>query len=96
MPRTKLQKELELPPKPVYRYQDFGEVLSPREAGLLLGGLSRETVISWLRLKKCPFGGLVEDYHFWKDCKNYHIIKDRLCELFGIIPKAGEKREAGQ
>jgi hypothetical protein len=92
MPRTKLQNELNPPAistaKPVYHYNNFGEVLSPREAGLLLGGLSRDTVIAWLRLKKCPFGELIENYHFWKDCRNYHIVKDRLCELFGILPKS--------
>jgi hypothetical protein len=94
MPRTRLQNEIEqnssmtVTPKLIYHYGSFGEVITPREAGLLLGGLSRDAVIAWLRLKKCPFGELIENYHFWKDSRNYHIVKDRLCELFGILPKS--------
>jgi hypothetical protein len=67
----------------VYHYQDFGEVITPREAGLLTG-TTGHTFLVWIKKGECPFGELEENVHYWKDSRNYHIIKSRICELFGI------------
>jgi hypothetical protein len=88
MPRTKLQAEITQPQEPVYHYYSFGETLSPHEAGLLMG-TTRQTIMAWIK-DKCPFGKMVENVHYWKDSRHYHIIKDPFCALVGIKIKAGD------
>jgi hypothetical protein len=70
-------------PKAVYHYQDFGEVITPREAGLLTG-TTRQTFATWIKAGECPFGELIQGVHYYKAGPEVRIIKSRLCELFGI------------
>jgi hypothetical protein len=76
-----------MPKEPkIYHYQDFGEVITPREAGLLTG-TTRQTFAAWLKDGECPFGELKQNVHYYKAGPEVRIIKDRICEIFGILPK---------
>lgn len=70
----------------VYQYHDFGEVLIPREAALLLK-TSPPRIMEWLHTGKTPMGEITAGVHYFKTGYEFRIIKDRLCELFGILPK---------
>ena len=71
--------------KPVH-YFDVGEVASPQEIAPLLG-TSDKTLKTWAREGRCPMGEIVEGEHYYRVGPNYLFIKDRMCELFGILPK---------
>jgi hypothetical protein len=68
------------------RYGDFDEVIFPEEAALLVK-VSLDTFRSWLRTGLTPFGEIKENFHYYKSGRDIKIIKDRLCELFGIKVK---------
>lgn len=68
------------------RYSDFNEVLSLQEAALLVKA-SIDEFSSWIRTGKTPFGEIRENVHYYKTGRDHKVIKDRLCELFGIRPK---------
>ncbi len=68
------------------RYEDFPEVLRPTEAATLVG-VSKPKFMPWVISGKTPFGPILEGVHYYKVSDEYRIIKDKLCELFGILPK---------
>lgn len=72
--------------KPVH-YFDVGEVGSPQQIAPLLG-TSDKTLKVWAKAGRCPMGELVEGVHYYRVGPNYNFIKDRMCELFGILPKS--------
>jgi len=79
----------------IVRYQELSEVLKPQQVAALLG-ISKPVLMPWLRSGKSPFGELKEGFHFFKVGDEYRIIKDRVCELFGILPKELARPKEGQ
>ena len=83
------------PKKIIYHYQDFSEVMKPREVALLLG-VSLPKFWEWIHSGKTPMGVILEGVHYYKAGYEYRIIKDRVCELFGILPKELARPKEGQ
>lgn len=74
------------------QYHDYPEIMSTDQTAELFA-TSRDRVFEWLRSGKIAELGNVElklHYHYFKSgCngRNYRFIKDRMCELFGVLPK---------
>ena len=75
-------------------YQDFPEIMSVQQIAKLFC-VSKETAYTWFRANKTPFGEIKLGVHYFKSGKEFRIVKDRLCQLAGIIPK-GSQKEASQ
>lgn len=75
--------------KPGFNYWDCGEVISPDEAGKLLG-VSAQTMYGFLRTGVIPgFKQRLEfGVHYFRSGSDYKIVKDQLCQLIGILPKS--------
>lgn len=71
---------------PEKNYGDFPEILSIKQSAKLVK-TSKLKFSTWLHNGETPMGEIREGYHYYRDGISYKIIKDRLCELFGILPK---------
>ena len=73
-------------------YHEYPEIMSTDQTAELFA-TSRDRVFEWLHAGKITELGNVElklNYHYFKagyNGRNYRFIKDRMCELFRIIPK---------
>jgi phage antirepressor YoqD-like protein len=72
-------------------YNDLPEVMSIGQAAKLLRIAPRRLSI-WLHTGQTPMGEIKEGYHYYRDGVPYKIIKNRLCELFGV--KTNEEPKA--
>jgi phage anti-repressor protein/transcriptional regulator with XRE-family HTH domain len=73
-----------MPQRKQYSVQDFGEILNTEDAAKLIH-ISKDTLLVYLRTGKTPMGEIVKGYHYYRSGSDYRIVKNRLCELFGII-----------
>lgn len=68
-------------------YQDFPEIISVLQLAKLMR-VSKETVYSWFRINQTPFGEIKLGIHYFKSGKELRIVKDRICQMAGILPKS--------
>jgi hypothetical protein len=74
------------------RYEDYPEIMSTNQTAEFLS-TSRERVFQWVRSGKIEELNNTEiklGFHYYKagyQGRNFKFVKDRICELFGIIPK---------
>jgi hypothetical protein len=74
------------------QYHNYPNIMSINQTAELFS-TSRDWVFEWLRTGKIAELGDVElklHYHYFKsgyNDRNYWFIKDRMCELFGVLPK---------
>jgi predicted DNA-binding transcriptional regulator AlpA len=71
------------------QYQDFPEILSVQQLAKLFC-VSKETAYSWFRTNEFPFGKIKLGVHYFKSGKELRIVKDRFCQMAGILPKSKE------
>jgi hypothetical protein len=71
------------------KYWDANEIMGSPEAAKLLS-TSTDKLRQWRTTGKTPMGELKEGYHFYYEGTEPRFIKDRMCELFGILPKFRE------
>jgi hypothetical protein len=74
----------------LYQYQDFGEVLNTEDSAKLVH-TSKDTFLAWLKTGQTPMGEILKGVHYYRSGSDYRIIKDRLCQLFGIMPKSTDR-----
>jgi hypothetical protein len=72
------------------QYQDFPEIMSVQQIAKLFC-VSKETAYAWFRANKTPFGEIKLGVHYFKSGKELRIVKDRICQLAGILPKSNQK-----
>ena len=74
-------------PAKSYQYGDFNEIMTPEESARLTR-TSKGTFLAYLREGMTPMGAIKQGYHYYKQGCDFKIIKDRLCELYGIQVKS--------
>ncbi len=70
-------------------YQDFPEIMTGPEMANLFG-VSPTTVRDWFRAGEFPFGKLQLKVDYFLSGRELRIVKDRICQQAGILPK-GQK-----
>lgn len=72
-------------------YYELPEVLTIPETAELMG-VSAPIVREWFKTEETPFGKVKLGFHYFKAGREPRIVKDRICEMAGILPK-GVKNE---
>lgn len=74
------------------QYGDYPEIMSTEQTAEFLA-TSKDRVYQWVRagrIEELNNAELKPGFHYLKrgfQGRNYGFIKDRICELFGILPK---------
>jgi hypothetical protein len=71
-------------------YDDLPEIISITQAAKLVK-ISKLKFTQWIHTGTSPMGEIKDGYHYYRDGIPCKIIKDRLCELFGISTKGASK-----
>lgn len=67
-------------------YQDYPEILTvPQFAELF--NISPALARDWFRFNETPFGKIQIGVHYFKAGREPRIVKDRICQMAGILPK---------
>lgn len=77
------------------QYQDYPEVCTTKQMAELIGTCDT-TLRAWTKLGACDMGEIKRGVHYYMVGDNRNYIKDRMCELFGILPKTVIKEAANQ
>jgi hypothetical protein len=71
------------------QYQDYPEIMTgPQMAEMF--GVSPATIRDWFRCGETPFGKVNFKIDYFKSGKELRIVKDRICQMAGILPKVKE------
>jgi transposase len=72
------------------QYQDYGELMTCPEMAEMFK-VSPTTVRDWFRKGEFPFGKLQLKVDYFMSGREIRIVKDRICQLAGILPKSNQK-----
>lgn len=73
------------------QYQDYGEIITGPDAAELFK-VSPTTVRDWFRSGETPFGKVELGIHYFRSGRELRIVKDRICQMAGILPKSSEAK----